>query len=149
MYQLRRSYPTSFLAIFDPSASEQPAFRLQCFDAGVNMVAHDVETLRQTLTEVVIPGGTNGGHLSCPYCNLGNLTEHDMWQHCPTYHINFPDEYPMDNICPICHKQVSQPLQVRIIVIISIIIVEIFSRRITQNDNYHNHNNNKIVGTYT
>eukprot|EP01033_Poteriospumella_lacustris_P000130 gene130-81_t len=103
-------YSTAFIAVFDPDAAEQPVYRLQSFDAGVNMVAHDVETLRQILTEVVIPSGLNG-HFSCPYCNLGNLTEYDMWLHCPAYHINFPNEYPMSNVCPICQKQVNRPLQ--------------------------------------
>jgi 8-oxo-dGTP pyrophosphatase MutT (NUDIX family) len=111
---LRGTYPTSFIAIFNPSASEQPLYRLEAFEAGVNMVAHDVGTLRQTLTEVVIPAGMSGGHFSCPYCQLKNLSERDMWLHCPTYHINFPNEYPMSNICPICNKQVNRPLQVHI-----------------------------------
>lgn len=111
---LRRAYPTAFIAIFDPSASEKPLFRLNSFESGANMIAHDVETLRQTLVEVVIPAGMNGGHYSCPYCQLGNLTEHDMWLHCPAYHINFPNEYPMSNVCPICLKQVNRPLQVTI-----------------------------------
>lgn len=111
LFSLRRMYSTAFIAVFDPDAAEQPVYRLQSFDAGVNMVAHDVETLRQILTEVVIPSGLNG-HFSCPYCNLGNLTEYDMWLHCPAYHINFPNEYPMSNVCPICQKQVNRPLQV-------------------------------------
>jgi hypothetical protein len=109
---LRRAYPTAFLAIFDPSASERPLFRLECFNAGANMVAHDIDSLLRTFHEAVIPAGTNGGRMTCPYCQLTNLTDREMWFHCPAYHINYPNGAPLSKICPICSKPVRQPMQV-------------------------------------
>lgn len=109
---VRRAYPTSFIAVFDPSAAENPLFRFQCFEAGANMVAHDAESLAHTLQEAVIPAGNTGGHLSCPYCHLGNLSETELWFHCPAYHVNYPENMVSTNVCPICQKQVKQSLQV-------------------------------------
>jgi hypothetical protein len=109
---IRKTYPTSFIAVYDPSASERASLRASCFDAGANMVAHDIESLLRTIEEAVIPAGSQGGSLVCPYCSLRNLSENEMWYHCPAYHINWPNEVPVTNNCPICRETLHEPLQV-------------------------------------
>jgi hypothetical protein len=109
---IRKAYPTAFIAVFDPSASEKPNYRASCFDSGANMVAHDVPSLVRTIEEAVIPAGREGGRLTCPYCSLKNLSSKEMWYHCPAYHINWPNEQLVTNNCPICREQLREPLQV-------------------------------------
>lgn len=109
---IRRSYPTTFLAVYDPRSSQDPCFRLNCFDAGVNMVAHDVQSLLTTLNSSVFPAGRTGGNYSCPYCQLGFLSEKDMWYHCPAFHINMPNSQATGDVCPVCDKRLHGPLQV-------------------------------------
>ena len=46
--------PTVFIAIYDESAAENAMFRQQAFDWGVNMVAHDTDSLCRTLSEAVL-----------------------------------------------------------------------------------------------
>ena len=105
---IRRAYPTAFIAVLDPSASENPAWRLNCFNAGANMVAHDISSLVKTITECVLHAGSNGGRLTCPYCQLTNLHEDELWRHVPAYHVNWPAEVPILNPeCPICNKRPS------------------------------------------
>lgn len=110
---IRRSYPTSFLAVYDPHSSQDPCYRLNCFDVGVNMVAHDAHSLLTTLNSSVIPAGRTGGNFSCPYCQLGFLSEKDMWYHCPAFHINMPNSQATGDVCPICEKRLYGPLQVK------------------------------------
>ncbi len=78
------------------------------------MVAHDAQSLLFTLKQAVVPAGSNGGKFTCPYCSLHNLTETELWYHCPAYHINWPNEVFVTNECPICRDKVHGPLQVRL-----------------------------------
>ncbi|RYY69946.1 hypothetical protein EON63_23115 [archaeon] len=74
---LRRAYPTAFIAIYDPSAAFNPFFRLNCFEAGANMVGHDVSSIATALTRAVLPPKGTGA-FTCPYCRLGGLTEGEV-----------------------------------------------------------------------
>lgn len=105
-------YPSSFLAIYDPSAAQNPKFRLDCFNIGANMVAHDLASLLYTIQVAVLPSGQGGGRLECPYCRQAGFTEQELWYHCPAYHINWPQEVHLTKECPICRKKVNQPMQV-------------------------------------
>ena len=113
MAWLRRSYPTVFIAVFEPSAAQDPCFRMTCFDEGVNMVAHDVESILTTLEDAVTGAGRSGGRVySCPYCNMPNLSERDLYYHCPAFHINVPNDSNTMDECPICRTRIRGPLQV-------------------------------------
>lgn len=109
---LRRTFPHTFLSVFDPSAAEDPCFRMACFDEGANMVAHDVNSLVSTLDIAVTGAGRSGGRFICPYCRMPNLTERDLYFHCPTFHINCSNNAGSNEQCPICDQQVRGPLQV-------------------------------------
>lgn len=77
------------------------------------MVAHDADSILRTVSEAVIPAGRHGGNYMCPYCNLCNLSEKELWYHCPAYHINWPNEVFVTKECPICRQSLNnQPLQV-------------------------------------
>lgn len=110
---VRRSYPKTYIIIFQPNASTNPELRLQYFDAGANMVAHDVSSIINTLTTAVMNVGNNGGFYVCPYCDYHSLTEEEMWYHMPTFHINCKNESKRVQ-CPICQELTHDPLQVHI-----------------------------------
>jgi hypothetical protein len=76
------------------------------------MIAHDVDSLIRTISEAVLPAGKHGGRLTCPYCNLTNLTEEELFYHCPAFHINWPNSIFVTNECPICKESLHEPLQV-------------------------------------
>lgn len=75
------------------------------------MVAHDMESLTQTLSQCVVAEELYGGRYICPYCKLEGLTEIGLWRHCPSFHINWPND-PSLNFCPICRQATHDPLQV-------------------------------------
>jgi 8-oxo-dGTP pyrophosphatase MutT (NUDIX family) len=109
----RDRYPTSFIVFYDPPSSSDPHKRLNYFDWGVNMVAHDVVSIISILSDVVLPAGRNGGTLSCPDCGMSNLSSYDLWLHLPAFHINTPNE-TYARKCPICDKLARKPLIVHI-----------------------------------
>lgn len=110
---IRNTYPTSFVCIYDPGMMNNPFKRLQYFDNGINMVAHDIQSLLKVLNESVLFSGDNNGVYQCPICNLDGLTERELFYHMPTYHINIPNEC-VPQFCPICGPLTSKPLQVHI-----------------------------------
>jgi 8-oxo-dGTP pyrophosphatase MutT (NUDIX family) len=111
--QLRDQFRTCFILYFDPNLSHCPARRLTLFDYGVNMVAYDLSSIHQVLSESVLFAGLNHGCISCPICRLPNLTEEELWYHMPSYHINAPNE-KFSKKCPICGEMASRPLQCHI-----------------------------------
>lgn len=117
---IRRAYPTSFISIFDPTAIDRPHMRLAAFDAGANQVAYDILSVRQVITQSVLPSPINSSFPSkqrytCPLCRLENLTEDDLWRHLPAYHINMPNDLQINMSCPVCQKRLKrEPLQVHI-----------------------------------
>ena len=111
--RIRRAFPTSFIALFRPEASEIPTIRLSMFEAGANMVAHDVNSLIVILQRAVLLNNKRKGNLICPYCGLSGLTEDDLWYHFPAFHINWPNENSSVQ-CPICGYRHHEPLQVHI-----------------------------------
>lgn len=111
---VRRAYPTAFITVFDPMAAFRPSTRMQSFEAGANMVAHDVPSIIRTLSEAVLPT-ENRGNITCPYCMMTNLTAREMFFHAPAFHIGWPNYVPVAEECPICRKRLHRrPLQVHI-----------------------------------
>jgi hypothetical protein len=109
---IRRAYPTAFISVFSPSSVENPHYRLNAFNAGANQVVYDIETLMTTITEDVVLGPLTGNY-HCPYCGIRNMSEDELWIHCPAYHINWPNDVHVTNTCPICQLNLnSEPLQV-------------------------------------
>jgi 8-oxo-dGTP pyrophosphatase MutT (NUDIX family) len=80
------------------------------------MVAHDVNSLVHTLSRAVIllSQDRNRRRYTCPYCHLSGLTEFEMWNHIPVYHVNWPASSHVQETCPICDQHYRCPLQVHI-----------------------------------
>jgi ADP-ribose pyrophosphatase YjhB (NUDIX family) len=108
---IRRVFKKAFVVVHDPSAIENPQQRLRWFDAGSNMVSHDIESLVSTLSGVLSSGYNRDGIYTCPYCDFHTLTEDELRAHMPMYHINWPNT--RDGIdCPICRQIIYKPFQV-------------------------------------
>ena len=111
---IRKYFQTAFVVFYRPEAAFNPSMRLSLFEAGANMVAHDVESIIYTMHRAVLLNNhKRKGNIVCPYCGLGGLTEDDLWYHFPAYHINNPSE-SATLMCPICHQHHDDPLQVHI-----------------------------------
>lgn len=109
---IRRIFKKAFVVIHDPSAVDNPQRRLRWFDAGGNMVSHDLESLVSTISGILASGNNSSdGMYTCPYCHFHTLTEDELREHVPLYHINWPDtQGPIK--CPICHDLIYKPFQV-------------------------------------
>mmetsp|Transcript_20441 Transcript_20441/g.20561 ORF Transcript_20441/g.20561 Transcript_20441/m.20561 type:complete len:366 (+) Transcript_20441:151-1248(+) len=112
VHSIRIRQRSLFIALLRPSAAQDPAMRLSLFDAGANMVAHDVDSLIQTM-DLAVMNTARRGNLTCPYCGLNNLNEDELWHHFPAYHINW-SSFTTPYHCPICNEQTRDPLQVHI-----------------------------------
>lgn len=110
---IRKLFPTTFLIIYNPLFITEPLKRLQYFDCGINMISYDLLNIYKVINDCVIFSGCNNGNYKCSVCGLENLTENELWNHLPTYHINVPNQN-VSNFCPICEKNCHQPLQVHI-----------------------------------
>jgi len=66
------------------------------------MVTRCRESLR-CVAVVVGSHGQSGGRFKCVTCGMGDLTEDELWEHYPTFHINHP---LVATTCPVCRKEV-------------------------------------------
>lgn len=113
LLSVRRRHPTVFIVAYIPSAVDNPLLRLSSFDAGVNMVTYDLHALLITLRKSVLFAKSKRGALSCPSCGLQGLTEDELWQHFPAFHIN-NENIKGPVTCPVCNKRTFDPLQVHV-----------------------------------
>jgi len=98
----RNANPQLFICVIDMRASESAVFRSNCVRYGANMVTSDSISLRQVLNTIGSRGDSGAGHFSCPYCQMPNLTEDELWQHVPLYHVNEAQTGPIQ--CPLCEE---------------------------------------------
>lgn len=71
------------------------------------MVTDSLRDLSTALSRI-LRQGNDGGSLTCPTCNLGNLSEDEMHCHHPMYHAA---EANHSGICPVCNRRVSNVAQ--------------------------------------
>eukprot|EP01084_Bolivina_argentea_P317388 550292_1 len=95
--------PKLFICIIDIEASESAVFRTKCFNYGANMVTNDHHSLKQVLNIIGNKGFNGPGDYICPYCQMNDLTEDELWHHVPLYHVN--DAQPGTIKCPICDEE--------------------------------------------
>ncbi|CEG46388.1 nudix domain containing protein [Plasmopara halstedii] len=123
---IRNNSKQIFLCVFSPQLAEHPMARYQCFQEGASMVTESLDAVRDVLAFIASCGQENGNnyHLrrksrgrsggrdgfTCPFCNMNDMNEDQLWRHCPLYHIN---EKNTDGInCPICRETPRGPFQV-------------------------------------
>ena len=87
--EVRKASPLTFIAVCGAGGAENAGVRLACFEIGANMVTRCRESLR-CVAVVVGSHGQSGGRLRCVTCGMADLTEDELWEHYPTFHINHP-----------------------------------------------------------
>ena len=65
------------------------------------------------LSTLLVDGKPLPSYFTCPICNASGLTEHQLWQHVPLYHVNHPNSMASVS-CPICRKQCQKPWRVHL-----------------------------------
>jgi hypothetical protein len=105
--EVRRLSRNTFIAVWSPTAAENAAARLACLEQGANMVTQCPESLLRAAERVTRPSGQ--GTLECVACGLGNLTEDELWEHYPLFHVNHQS---ISCHCHICHNRVSLPREI-------------------------------------
>ncbi|GIL50516.1 hypothetical protein Vafri_6690 [Volvox africanus] len=100
---LRSLGRTCYIIVWHSDATEDGIARIQAFQSGANMVTNNPEHLHEALQHITSIHGS--GNFSCPWCELGGLSEHELWRHQPLYHIYETDK--LDAQCPACRKWTS------------------------------------------
>ncbi|GLI63618.1 hypothetical protein VaNZ11_006633 [Volvox africanus] len=101
---LRSLGRTCYIIVWHSDATEDGIARIQAFQSGANMVTNNPEHLHEALQRITVIHGT--GNFSCPWCELGGFSEHELWRHQPLYHIYEPDK--LDARCPACRNWTSR-----------------------------------------
>ncbi|KAF5837187.1 NUDIX hydrolase domain-like protein [Dunaliella salina] len=97
LHELRQAFPSMFIVLWHPNATEDARMRTKAFAAGANMVSNSWEDWHAALALLAKHKG--GGSVRCDWCGLQGLTPSDMWIHQPLYHIYQPSR---EGKCQIC-----------------------------------------------
>jgi len=110
----RKKHPCAFIIVAHSRICNDAAARMVAVKDGANMITElDNAELLKAL-DMVSQLGRDIGSYVCPYCYAEDLTQKDLWTHCPLYHINVPNRVQKRSIncCPICMKYQSLPMMV-------------------------------------
>jgi hypothetical protein len=89
-----------FVLLYSPVASDSGSLRITCFNHGCNMVTASLPDAQHVLRLIAgISSRLGQGPYACPSCELTGLTEDDLHEHYPLYHVN---ETNVTVCCPIC-----------------------------------------------
>lgn len=109
--EFRKAYPRGFIAVISKEVQENPQARQICTDDyGANMVDRSTSSqhFQEALKRVFRPLARKQQHrkerrgYQCPYCGLAPLTEDELWEHVPLYHINASNRSAASFPCPVC-----------------------------------------------
>ncbi|ETO37026.1 hypothetical protein RFI_00035 [Reticulomyxa filosa] len=98
-----------FTVVYHKEAFECVLFRQECTQLGVNMVTfdsrafvHACRLIASTIKQIAQSQEHSEATYACPYpkCFIKGLSAHNLWEHCPLYHIGIPNKVKVD--CPIC-----------------------------------------------
>lgn len=88
------------MLLYSPLASDSGSLRITCFNHGCNMVTASMPDAQHVLRLIAgISSRLGQGPYACPTCGLTGLTEDDLHEHYPLYHVN---ETNVTVCCPIC-----------------------------------------------
>jgi len=112
---IRKIHPCAFIVIADKIICNDADSRMEVAHSGANMVTELENNELQKAINMVAQLGEERGPFECPYCHVKGLTQHDLWIHCPLYHINVSNDTKLrSSKCPVCSKNVVRsPMMVR------------------------------------
>ena len=117
---IREKHPCAFIVVADKTICNDADSRIQVVECGANMVTElDNNELLKAM-DMVAQLGREKGPFECPYCHAKGFTQHDLWLHCPLYHINVSNDTVLKSAkCPICSHVSQAPMMVRYIKTVS------------------------------
>mmetsp|Transcript_1055 Transcript_1055/g.1135 ORF Transcript_1055/g.1135 Transcript_1055/m.1135 type:complete len:389 (-) Transcript_1055:1422-2588(-) len=97
---------TIFVIAFVNGISNDPIFRLKCFEAGARMVCSSFESIATGVSKISklcsLTDSVDGiARFTCPVCKTTNLSEDQLHEHFPLFHSSEPN---LSGVCPICRK---------------------------------------------
>jgi phosphatase NudJ len=98
----KRSLGKAFVIVLSYTAAQDAKTRLDCFDAGANMVTSSMQSTATALARVATVLNGPGAH-NCPKCGLSGLSENSLHLHMHFHHACDPN---MRCPCPICGQRV-------------------------------------------
>jgi len=101
--RLRVRHPACFIVVLVAAPDrhgDYAALRLSCFAHGAQMFSSEAELASVERALQLVQAQMGQGALACPYCPLSNLTEDELWRHCPLYHIQERNDKLIT--CPVC-----------------------------------------------
>ena len=101
--ELRKASSSTFICVWSTSGAESAAVRLACFELGANMVTQCMDSLLH-VTRTVLGHDHGRGSFKCLACDKDKLSEDQLWEHYPLFHINHPNE---NCVCCICKHRVA------------------------------------------
>ena len=112
---IRKKHPCAFIVVADKIICNDAESRMEVVYHGANMVTELGNKELHKAVNMVAELRREKGPYECPYCHAKGFTQHDLWLHCPLYHINVSNDTPLKSRkCPVCSKVVGQtPMMVR------------------------------------
>lgn len=112
---IRKKHPCAFILVADKTICNNAESRMKVVDYGANMVTELGNKELHKAVNMVAELRRERGPYECPYCHAKGFTQHDLWLHCPLYHINVSNDTALKSRkCPVCSNDVRQtPMMVR------------------------------------
>ena len=112
---IRKKHPCVFIVIADKIICNDADSRMEVVHHGANMITELGNKELHKAVDMVAQLGSEKGPYECPYCHAKGFTQHDLWLHCPLYHINVSNDTVLKSRkCPVCSKVVGRtPMMVR------------------------------------
>ena len=105
---VREWCPQVFICVYGNGIECNPHLRYWCYERGASMATAELRAIEEVIA-MLRTEACRQGHYTCPFCHKTNLTEDQLWQHCPLYHIN---EVNTSRRCPLCNHASKHPFQV-------------------------------------
>jgi 8-oxo-dGTP pyrophosphatase MutT (NUDIX family) len=102
--EIRKVSSQCFLCVWSIQGSESAAVRLACFELGANMVTQCMQSLLNVAQTLMRHMRGSGVH-TCPACGMQGLSEDQLWEHYPLFHVNLPNTANAE--CCLCKRRVS------------------------------------------
>lgn len=105
---VRKKHPCAFIIVADNAICNDADSRLEVVSCGANMVTELENNELHKAVSMVAELQRETGQYECPYCHAKGFTQHDLWLHCPLYHINVSNDSVRIQKCPVCSHDVSR-----------------------------------------
>ena len=112
---IRKKHPCAFIVVAHKIICNNADSRMEVIHHGANMITELENKDLHKAVSMVAQLRREKGPYECPYCYAKGFTQHDLWLHCPLYHINVSNDTVLKSRkCPMCSKDIERtPMMVR------------------------------------